>query len=193
MAESQSGADDRGFTIRTGHEPPDTHAADRPEQVAQAWEALLQIRRLVQPDHPNLPAPWERAQPLRAVALGLEAAEVSFAAMDGQVVVGSGVQLDMDEGGLVRVTWRYRRGHRAVDAGEAAVPVRAAPIPFGRTWQALRTGNAGCDGDPTAALPEQPTARRAALVPHTRRAGWSVLFSCGGGSRWPRGCGLRRR
>ena len=63
-----------GFAVRTGHEAPGQVPSDRQRQVALAWESLPQIRRLVQPGRPNVPAPWERAQPLRAVSLALEAA-----------------------------------------------------------------------------------------------------------------------
>jgi hypothetical protein len=41
----------------------------------------------------DLPAPWERAQPLRAVGLALEAVGIPFCTVDSEEVVGSGVQL----------------------------------------------------------------------------------------------------
>jgi hypothetical protein len=53
-----------GFPARTGREQPDSISADRLQQVAQAWESLLQIRRLTQPEHPDLPAARERTRPV---------------------------------------------------------------------------------------------------------------------------------
>jgi hypothetical protein len=83
-------ADTGGFAARTAHEPPEQDPEARTRQAAQAWESLLQIRRLVQPDHPDLPPPWEQAQPVRAVALALEAAGVPVCAVDGDLVVDAG-------------------------------------------------------------------------------------------------------
>jgi hypothetical protein len=118
-----------GLPARTGHEPPGTVAEGRPRQVAQAWESLQQIRRLLQPEQPEHPAPWERAQPLRAVALTLEAAGISFCAVDvDDAVAQSGVQVQSEESGRVRVTWRYRRGCRPVDAGEADLGAAAEAL-----------------------------------------------------------------
>ncbi|MBF9067212.1 hypothetical protein I2501_04045 [Streptacidiphilus sp. NEAU-YB345] len=109
---------------------------DRAQQVAQAWESLLRIRGLVQPDHSELPAPWERAQPVRAVALALEAAGVPICAVDGDAVVEGGAVVEPEERGGTRVTWRYLRGQRAVDAGEA--DLGAAADALGRAgWDAL--------------------------------------------------------
>jgi hypothetical protein len=132
-----------GFNIRTGHELPDAFEGGRAQQAAQAWESLLRIRRLVQPDHPDLPAPWERAQPLRAVALALEAAGIAFCAVDGDMVVEGGVQLQQEEHGRVRVTWRHRRGERPADAGEADLGAAADALGL-VGWDALlyRAGRA---------------------------------------------------
>ncbi|WP_042390275.1 hypothetical protein [Streptacidiphilus melanogenes] len=110
---------DTSFAARTGHEPPEQAPEGRARQVAQAWESVLQIRRLVQPDHPDLPAPWERAQQVRAVALALEAAGVPLCAFDGDVVVMSGAVVEAEAHTGTGVTWRYQRGQRAADAGEA--------------------------------------------------------------------------
>lgn len=136
-----------GFAARTGHEPPEpvagAEAEARAQQVAQAWESLLRIRYLVQPGHPDLPAPWERAQPVRAVALALEADGVPICAVDGEAVVEGGAVVDPEGSGGARVTWRYRRGQRAVDAGEADLGTAADAL--GRAgWDALlyRAGRA---------------------------------------------------
>jgi hypothetical protein len=127
--------DTEGFVVRTGHEPPGALAADRDRQVASAWESLQRIRHLVQPQTPDLPAPWERAQPVRAVALALEAAGIPFCTVDDAgVVAGSGVQLQPEGDDRVRVTCCYARGERPVDAGEADL---------GAAREAL--GNAGWD------------------------------------------------
>ncbi|WP_042422366.1 hypothetical protein [Streptacidiphilus anmyonensis] len=122
--------------MRTGHEPPERDPEARARQVAQAWESLLQIRRLVQTDHPDLPAPWEQAQPVRAVALAVEAFGVPLCAVDGDVVVESGAAVETENRGGVRVLWRYRRGHRAVDAGEADLAA-AAELLGQAGWDAL--------------------------------------------------------
>lgn len=52
---------------------------------------LQRIRCLVQPQAPDVPAPWERVQPVRAVALALEAAGIPFCAIDdaGAAVEGT--------------------------------------------------------------------------------------------------------
>lgn len=129
--------DTEGFVVRTGHESPGALAGDRDRQVASAWESLQRIRRLVQPDVPDLPAPWERAQPVRAVALALEAAGIPFCTVDdADGVAASGVQLQPDDGDRVRVTYRYARGERPVDAGEA--DLGAARVALGNAgWDAL--------------------------------------------------------
>jgi hypothetical protein len=127
-----------GFSVRTGHEsaaelPLDRH---RGREVAQAWESLLRIRRLAQPERAEVPAAWERAQPLRAVSLALEAAGVAFCSVEQDAVVTSGVQLRQEGRGQVRVVWRYRRGHRPPDNGEA--DLAAAARALGEAgWDAL--------------------------------------------------------
>jgi hypothetical protein len=134
---------DGGFIARTGHEPREQATEARARQVAQAWESLLQIRRLVQPDHPHLPAPWESAQPVRTIALALEAAGVPICAVNGDVVVEDGAVVEPGERGEIRVTWRYRRGKRPIDAGEADLGAAAGAL-TGAGWDALlyRAGRA---------------------------------------------------
>lgn len=73
----------------------------------------------------------EIAARLRPLAAG-----IPFAAVDGEGVVGSGVQLLPDEGGRVRVTWAYRRGERPVDVGEADLR-GAAEVLGSAGWDAL--------------------------------------------------------
>ncbi|MEY9849412.1 hypothetical protein [Streptacidiphilus sp. MAP5-3] len=126
-----------GFTARTGHEVAGQVVGDRAPAVAQAWESLQQIRRLMQPEHPDLPAPWERARPLQAVGLALEAAGAAFCALDGQgAVVEDGLQISVERPGVLRVVWQHRRGHRPVDAGEAHLG-EAARVLGEAGWDAL--------------------------------------------------------
>ncbi|MEV4946721.1 hypothetical protein [Streptomyces sp. NPDC053755] len=76
-----------------GPPPPGGEAEQRSREVRAAWEGLLQIRRLSGrgDDTRTLPAEWERRQPVRAVALALEAAKSVPSAVDGsgaRVVTG---------------------------------------------------------------------------------------------------------
>ncbi|WP_037604473.1 hypothetical protein [Streptacidiphilus rugosus] len=126
-----------GFAARTGHERPEELTADRPAQVAQAWESLRQIRRITQAEEPELPAPWERNRPVQAVGLALEAMGVDFAGVDGQgTVVASGVRLSEERQGVVRAEWVSRRGERPADAGEARLG-EAAEAAGRAGWDAL--------------------------------------------------------
>jgi hypothetical protein len=133
--------DASGFTARTGYERPEqlspAFTAARPGQVAQAWQSLLQIRRLTRPDHPELPAAWEHSRPLQAVGLALEAEGLPFAAVDAQgVVLDSGLQLTQERPGVVRAEWAPRRGERPPDAGESQLQAAAAAAGHAG-WDAL--------------------------------------------------------
>ncbi|EST25361.1 hypothetical protein N566_24570, partial [Streptomycetaceae bacterium MP113-05] len=109
-----------GFTPATGDGPP--HSGDRRAgAAAQAWRSLLEIRRLTgttsvtgSPGHSGIPsasvpADWERARPLHAVALALEAGGRTASAVDaagslvrnGYLVTGESA-----DPGTVRVYWR---------------------------------------------------------------------------------------
>ncbi|MBW5486352.1 hypothetical protein [Streptomyces bambusae] len=81
----------------------------RAAEVRTAYEGLLQIRRLVNgAAGETVPAPWERQQPERAVALALKAAGLPPSAVDPATgartamgyVVGPG-----EAPGQVRVAW----------------------------------------------------------------------------------------
>ncbi|WP_053711647.1 hypothetical protein [Streptomyces sp. NRRL B-3648] len=64
------------FTARVGgeEEPPGT-GADRRRQVHSAWQGLLELRRMTNPDGAaDRPCAWERTHLVRAAALALEAA-----------------------------------------------------------------------------------------------------------------------
>ncbi|MFC8225326.1 hypothetical protein [Streptomyces sp. NPDC057287] len=122
-----SASREEGFAPATGDGPmaPDA-AGDRALEVRAAFEAMLQIRRVTRPEHPDpesVPASWELRQPLRAVALALEAAGTAASAVDlsgtrtatGYRVCGSGVP------GSVRVEWAGPPGSGAAHAEEEAL------------------------------------------------------------------------
>jgi hypothetical protein len=68
-------------------------------------------------------------------------AGISFRAVDSDVGVAGGVQLQQEEHGRVRVTWRHRRGERPADAGGAKLGAAADALGL-VGWDALlyRTG-----------------------------------------------------
>lgn len=69
-------ASDGVFAARTGGEegPPETGGA-RLREVRGAWQGLLELRRMTNPDGAtDRPCGWERAHLVRAAALALEAA-----------------------------------------------------------------------------------------------------------------------
>ncbi|MFE7960356.1 hypothetical protein [Streptomyces sp. NPDC057413] len=66
------------FTARVGgeEEPPDTGPA-RVREVHSAWQGLLELRRMTNPDGSvERPCGWERTHLVRAAALALEAAGI---------------------------------------------------------------------------------------------------------------------
>ncbi|MEU5417811.1 hypothetical protein [Streptomyces sp. NPDC020667] len=77
-----------GFRAATGDESPSAHdhnAEDRARAVRQAMDGLWQIRKVMNPaaGRPvSVPAQWERLQPVRAIALALEAAGIPASALD---------------------------------------------------------------------------------------------------------------
>ncbi|MER5871936.1 hypothetical protein [Streptomyces sp. NPDC002044] len=73
----------QGFEPATGDgpEPP----AGRERELRTAYEGMVQIRRLVNgPAGAAVPAPWEVRQPVRAVALALEAAGFAPSAVEAE-------------------------------------------------------------------------------------------------------------
>jgi hypothetical protein len=64
------------FAARTGGEPdPPPPGPDRRREVHSAWQGLLELRRMTNPDGSvDRPCGWERTHLVRAAALALEAA-----------------------------------------------------------------------------------------------------------------------
>ncbi|MCP9956437.1 hypothetical protein [Streptomyces sudanensis] len=121
------------FEAATGDGPPlpdreaDPAAAERrAAEVRVAYEGLLQIRRLTAPagtDPGTAPAPWERKQPVRAVALALEAAGFPPSALDAEGRrVRTGYRVGPGERpGQVRVDWPGPPGGGAAQEEETAL------------------------------------------------------------------------
>ncbi|ARZ72609.1 hypothetical protein M1P56_16920 [Streptomyces sp. HU2014] len=108
-----------GFCAATGNDFPPVAGAgseDRAAAVLQAVEALRRIREVVNPAagrSVSVPAQWERLQPVRAIALALEAAQVPASAVDAgghRVATGYSVR---DHDGVVRVEWVGPAGSHA--------------------------------------------------------------------------------
>ncbi|PRH76780.1 hypothetical protein C6N75_23765 [Streptomyces solincola] len=114
-----------------GPAPPAESAGRRAAEVRAAFDGLLQIRRLTGAgggDPRASPAPWERNQPVRAVALALEAGGVAPSAVDAEgrrvragYLVGAG-----ERPGTVRVTWPGPPGSGAAQEEERALAECAA-------------------------------------------------------------------
>ncbi|HEX5566851.1 MAG TPA: hypothetical protein VFY14_08015 [Streptomyces sp.] len=113
----------------------------RAAAVARAWAGVLEIRR-VTGDHggdaTRVPAPWERARMIWAVALALEAAGVPPSAVDEagrRVRTGYRVTAS-DEPGTVRVEWH---GPLAAEARQEAAHRLGACVErlAERGWEAL--------------------------------------------------------
>ena len=101
---THQGTPSSGFTPATGDGPPQD-GGRRAQAAAQAWRSLLEIRRLTG----ATPADWERARPVHAVALALEAAGRPPSALDGNgrpVRSGYRVTAPHADPGTVRVEWR---------------------------------------------------------------------------------------
>ncbi|WP_190120912.1 hypothetical protein [Streptomyces inusitatus] len=93
----------------------------RAAEVRTAYAGLLQIRRVSGTG--GTPAPWERRQPVRAVALALEAAGVPPSAVDGdgaRTATGYRV-LAADRDGAVRVEWAGPAGGGAAREEEKSL------------------------------------------------------------------------
>ncbi|QES51648.1 hypothetical protein DEJ50_31145 [Streptomyces venezuelae] len=108
------------FEAATGDGPAPAPEAvgRRAQEVRTAFEGLLQIRRVLAADGP---AGWEREQPLRAVAVALEAAGLPPSAVDpvtGARLATGYVATPGDGPGLVRVTWSGPAGSRAAEQEE---------------------------------------------------------------------------
>ncbi|HSA53761.1 MAG TPA: hypothetical protein VLH10_27070 [Yinghuangia sp.] len=110
------------FTAATGDEPATAGTADgrraarRAEEVARAWAGLLEVRR-VSGTGLTIPAAWERARPVQAVALVLEAAGLPLSARDASGrPVRPGYRVSPgDRAGEVRVDWQAPPGVSRAD------------------------------------------------------------------------------
>ncbi|WP_342776358.1 hypothetical protein [Streptomyces armeniacus] len=171
--ESAEGAEG-AFAPATGDEPPRPGPAEHASAAARAWDALLEIRRVTgtgtgpgtdtrgaggpapaapgpaAPDPRAVPAGWERARPVHAVALALEAAGVPPSAVDTsgrRVRTGyrvAAAEGDEDAGpGAVRVEWRHAAGTDpaggdAYGDGPAERLAACARVLADRGWEAER-------------------------------------------------------
>ncbi|MGW2816338.1 hypothetical protein [Streptomyces sp. NPDC001415] len=112
--------------------PPD---AGRDAAVRTAFEGLLHIRRVM---GTSGPARWERLQPVRAVALALEAAGIEPSAVDEEGKrYATGYRVSAAEGAaVVRVEWLGPPGSGAEYAANESLRRCAAALrPLG--WVAL--------------------------------------------------------
>ncbi|GAA0471187.1 hypothetical protein GCM10009544_36560 [Streptomyces stramineus] len=131
-----------GFAVATGAGgAPAGSARERERAVAVALEGLREIRRLTntRADDPlSVPAAWERHQPVRAVALVLEAAGIPPSAVgaDGRpVATGYRVRLT-GQPAAVRVEWVGPPGSGAGYEEQAALGRCAAALRR-MGWEAL--------------------------------------------------------
>ncbi|WP_406864396.1 hypothetical protein ABZO31_29705 [Streptomyces sp. HUAS MG47] len=132
-----------GFEAATGDGPP--AGGDDPEQrsreVRAAFEGLLQIRRTLNRsggDPRALPAEWERRQPVRAVALALEAAGIAPSAVDAdgtRTATGYRVRAGERPGAVV-VEWLGPVGSGAAHEEEGALGA-LVPVLDRLGWEAL--------------------------------------------------------
>ncbi|MEV4506689.1 hypothetical protein [Streptomyces klenkii] len=131
-----------GFRATTGDEhlsDPGQSAEDRAAAVRQAMDGLWQIRSMMNPAASRpvaVPAEWERRQPVRAIALALEAAGISASALgpDGQRIA-TGYRVSHVDG-IVRVEWLGPAGSRALYQQHEQLQ-RCARALEGLGWQVL--------------------------------------------------------
>ncbi|WP_374203634.1 hypothetical protein [Streptomyces antimicrobicus] len=134
-----TGAADSRAAEAPGAEAPGAGA--RAAEVRAAFEGLLQIRRTVNGEAgADVPAPWERQRPVRAVALALEAAGLPPSAVDpadGPLRTATGYVVGPGEApGRARVTWAGPPGGGA--AAQERERLGACAEVLGRLgWQCL--------------------------------------------------------
>ncbi|MEU6483621.1 hypothetical protein [Streptomyces sp. NPDC046887] len=123
----------QAFEAATGDGPalPEEAAGRRAAEVRTAFEGLLQIRRLTRTaggDPRASPADWERHQPVRAVALALEAGGAAPSATDPEGRrTRTGYRVAAGEKpGTVRVEWLGPTGSGAAHEEERALGECAA-------------------------------------------------------------------
>lgn len=131
-----------GFQPATGaDEIPGGSARDREAAVRVAFEGLLQIRRMMNttiPSPDRVPADWERRQPVRAVALALEAAGIPASAIDsdGRRIATGYCVGSADQVGVVRVEWLGPTGSGAAYAAQDELR-RCVAVLRSLGWEAL--------------------------------------------------------
>ncbi|MFI6683863.1 hypothetical protein [Streptomyces sp. NPDC050485] len=94
------------FEAATG-DGPVPPGAGRDAAVRTAFEGLLHIRRVMDGPGASGPARWERLQPVRAIALSLEAAGIEASAVDAEgrrCATGYRVSTT-DRASVARVEW----------------------------------------------------------------------------------------
>ncbi|MEU1216399.1 hypothetical protein ACFYSH_32415 [Streptomyces sp. NPDC005791] len=122
-----STSEERGFEPATGDGPVVPEAAGRRAgEVRNAFDGLLQIRRLTRAaiaDPEGAPAQWELHQPLRAVALALEAAGIPPSAVgpSGERTATGYRVCTGEVPGSVRVEWAGPPGSGAAHDEEEAL------------------------------------------------------------------------
>ncbi|MFG3497538.1 hypothetical protein [Streptomyces sp. NPDC047928] len=121
--------------------PPGAAAERRAAEVRVAFDGLLQIRRLTNTgggDPRAVPAAWERAQPVRAVALALEAAGIAPSALDAEGRrVATGYRVAPGErSGTARVEWLGPPGAGAAQEEDTALAA-CVRVLDGLGWEAL--------------------------------------------------------
>ncbi|WP_370416058.1 hypothetical protein [Streptomyces fradiae] len=123
------------FAHATGDGPPlpESDAEQRSREVRAAFEGLLQIRRMTDRrggDPAARPAAWELHQPVRAVALALEAARQPPSAVDATGArVATGYRVTPGERpGTAVVEWLGPPGSGAAQGEEAALTACAAAL-----------------------------------------------------------------
>ncbi|MEU9101401.1 hypothetical protein [Streptomyces sp. NPDC048361] len=125
------------FEPATG-DGPALRGAGREAAARAAFDGLLLIRRMLNGPSPSAPAPWERLQPVRAIAIALEAAGIEPSAVDGAGGrSATGYRVSAAESpGSVRVEWLGPPGSGAEYAANASLRRCAGALrPLG--WVAL--------------------------------------------------------
>ncbi|SEM86595.1 hypothetical protein [Streptacidiphilus jiangxiensis] len=125
------------FTAVTGDESSGAAelSESRTAEVAAAWAGVLGMRHLEM--SASTPCTWERAQPVRAVAIALEAAGIRPAARDGAGRwLGAGYRVLPEPGGA-RVEWRGPASSPARQDAERELD-RCAAVLSAAGWSCLQ-------------------------------------------------------
>lgn len=130
------------FEGATGDGAGAADAEQRSRDVRAAFDGLLQIRRTTNPrggDPLALPAEWERRQPVKAVALALEAAGITPSAVDpatGERTATGYRVTAADRPEAVVVEWAGPPGSGAAHEEESALGA-CVPVLGRLGWEAL--------------------------------------------------------